>query len=147
MDIKLYTIGFGKKSAEEFFTILKKHKIERLIDVRESNSNIYAGFTIKKNLPFFLNTILEVEYLELKLLAPTKELRVEYHSSNKSDWNKYKEGYIKLLDSRKITDTIDVSIFHNAILLCSEPTADKCHRRLAAEYLKKIDDKIQITHL
>lgn len=147
MIIKLYTIGFGKKNAEEFFGLLKKHKIERLLDIRESNSNIYAGFTMRQNFPFFLNNILGIEYIELKSLAPTKELRVTYHNDKKSNWKQYKEGYIELLDSRKITDAIDVNILNNAVLLCSEPTPERCHRRLAAEYLEKIYDKIKIIHL
>lgn len=34
-----------------------------------------------------------------------------------------------------------------ARLLCSEPTADKCHRRLVAEYLKEKGLPLEIMHL
>lgn len=69
----LYTIGFAQKKAEEFFTILKVNHIKTLIDIRQSNTNIYAGFTIRDNLRYFLKEICGIEYIENKLFAPTKE--------------------------------------------------------------------------
>ena len=62
---RLFTIGFAKKSAEEFFNILKDNKVEKLIDIRESNTNIYAGYTMKQNLPFFLRNILLYQVLKI----------------------------------------------------------------------------------
>ena len=35
----------------------------------------------------------------------------------------------------------------NACLLCSEDTADHCHRRLVAEYLQEQWGNIEIIHL
>ncbi|MBQ7494925.1 MAG: hypothetical protein IJT75_04070 [Bacteroidaceae bacterium] len=42
--ITLYTIGFTKKSAEQFFELLKKNHVKKLVDVRISNSSQLAGF-------------------------------------------------------------------------------------------------------
>ena len=145
--MKLYTIGFAKKSAKEFFELLKKHQIKRMIDVRESNTNIYAGFTMKQNFPYFLEQICGIEYLELKILAPAKELRDEYHESGYNDWDTYEKGYLTSLDDRKVSERLDSEILEDAVLLCSEPTAENCHRRLAAEYLQKIYKDIEIIHL
>ena len=54
--------------------------------MRESNTNIYSGFTIKQNLPYFLKKIADIDYVELKDLSPTKELRVDYHKDKENNW-------------------------------------------------------------
>ena len=67
--ITLYTIGFAQKKAKEFFTILKDNNIKTLIDVRQSNTNIYAGFTIRDNLRYFLKEICDIsKELNLKII-------------------------------------------------------------------------------
>ena len=37
--MKLYTIGFTQKSAEEFFTTLQQAKVRRVLDVRLHNES------------------------------------------------------------------------------------------------------------
>ena len=48
--MKLFTIGFTKKSAEQFFTRLKQPGLVRLVDVRLNNVSQLAGFTKKNDL-------------------------------------------------------------------------------------------------
>lgn len=36
--ITLYTIGFTKKSAEQFFELLKNNHISKLVDIRINNA-------------------------------------------------------------------------------------------------------------
>lgn len=55
MQIKLFTIGFTKKTAEEFFSKLKEEKITRVIDIRLHNSSQLAGFAKKDDLQYFLS--------------------------------------------------------------------------------------------
>ena len=55
--MNIYTIGFTKKSAEQFFTILKDNKISKICDVRLNNSNQLAGFSKGRDLKFFLSRI------------------------------------------------------------------------------------------
>ena len=55
--MKVYTIGFTKKSAEQFFTRLKQPGLVRLLDVRLNNVSQLAGFTKKDDLRFFLKEI------------------------------------------------------------------------------------------
>ena len=43
--MEIYTLGFTKKTAEEFFRILKNNRIKRLIDIRLNNVSQLAGFT------------------------------------------------------------------------------------------------------
>ena len=55
--ITLYTIGFTKKSAEQFFELLKKNNVKQLVDVRISNGSQLAGFAKGKDLAYFIKQI------------------------------------------------------------------------------------------
>lgn len=51
--MEIFTIGFTRKSAEQFFGLLTEHEIERLIDVRLNNTSQLAAFTKQDDLAFF----------------------------------------------------------------------------------------------
>ena len=55
--ITLYTIGFTKKSAEQFFELLKKNNVKQLVDIRISNGSQLAGFAKGKDLAYFVKQI------------------------------------------------------------------------------------------
>lgn len=143
--MNLYTIGFSQKSAEEFFKILKSNNVIRLIDVRLNNKSQLAGFTNVKHLPYFLK-IHGIEYLYRPDFAPSKELLNGYKKKSIS-WSECEIEYNKILTQRNVIEKIDWNIFYDAVLLCSEPTAEKCHRRLLAEYLAQNKGDIKIKHL
>jgi uncharacterized protein (DUF488 family) len=143
--MNLYTIGFSQKSAEEFFKILKSNNVIRLIDIRLNNKSQLAGFTNVKHLPYFLK-IHRIEYLYRPDFAPSKELLDGYKKKSIS-WSEYEIEYNKILTQRNVIEKIDWEIFNDAVLLCSEPTAEKCHRRLLAEYLAQNKGDIKIKHL
>lgn len=141
----LYTIGFSQKSAEEFFKILKTNNIIRLIDIRLNNKSQLAGFANVRHLLYFLK-IHDIEYLYRPDFAPSKELLNGYKDKSIS-WKEYEILYNEILIKRNIIEKIDWVIFENSVLLCSEPTADKCHRRLLAEYLAQKNNEIKIKHV
>jgi len=142
--MRVYTIGFSGKSAEEFFTLLTKNKIKKVIDVRLNNKSQLAGFTNIKHFPYFLK-LHGIEYEHNSLFFPTEELLKNY-KNKKINWDEYKEIFLNLLKERRVEEKVNIKEFYNTVLLCSEKTADKCHRRLSAEYLKKFFD-IEIVHL
>jgi len=134
--MEVYTIGFTKKAAAEFFETLKKAGVKRLLDVRLNNSSQLAGFTKSENLPFFLREICSAEYLHEPLLAPTKDI-LDAYKKRKGRWEDYERSFLKLMAERKIEQKIDRKLFAvPTILLCSEAKADHCHRRLVLEYLQ-----------
>jgi len=143
--MNLYTIGFSKKSAEEFFKLLKSNNIMRLIDIRLNNKSQLAGFTNVKHLPYFLK-IHGIEYIYKPEFAPTQELLTGYKKKSIS-WPEYEVKYKEILVNRNILKNLNWSIFDDAVLLCSEQKADKCHRRLLAEYLAQNNNQIKIKHL
>ena len=145
--VKIYTIGFTKKSAGQFFGALRKAGIKRLIDIRLNNSSQLAGFTKQDDLSFFLKEICGAEYIHNLLLAPTKEI-LDGYKNKKITWEGYEKRFKSLLAERKVEEKIDRELFRvPAVLLCSEREPDKCHRRLVAEYLREKWIDLNITHL
>lgn len=141
----LYTIGFAGKNAEDFFSILIKNKVHNLIDIRLNNKSQLAGFANAKHLPYFLK-LHKIKYEYKPEYAPTKELLNGYKNKNIT-WKEYKNIYIEILKEKNITKDIEWGVFDNAVLLCSESTAEKCHRRLLAEFLRKANSALKIKHL
>lgn len=144
--IKLFTIGFTEKSAESFFTLLKKAGVKKIIDTRLNNVSQLAGFAKGKDLEFFANSIVSAGYEHNINLAPTKELLKNYRDK-KINWAQYEKEYIGILEKRNIIQKIDFQKLDGSCLLCSEHKPDMCHRRLLAEYLKKANNEIEIIHL
>ena len=145
MDI--YSIGFTHKSAGEFFETLKANGIERLLDVRLSNTSQLAGFTKQADLAYFLKQICGAEYEHEPLLAPSEELFRAYRKEGGS-WEALADGYLKLLKTRKVETALSKASFKKkTVLLCSEATPNQCHRRLALEYLQKHWPGLKIHHL
>jgi len=145
--MEVYTIGFTKRKADEFFGALKQAGVKRLLDVRLNNSSQLAGFTKSENLPFFLKEICAAEYLCEPLLAPTKDI-LDAYKKRKGRWEDYEKSFMKLMAERRVEDKIDRRLFTTpTVLLCSETTAEYCHRRLVLEYLQLKWGSFTITHL
>lgn len=144
--IHLYTIGFTKKSAEEFFTKLRDAGVKRVLDIRLYNASQLAGYTKKDDLAYFLRAIGGMEYVHNTDFSPTKEL-FDGLKKQKGEWSVYEKGFIKLITKRKIEDIYPKKFFDGACLLCSEDKPTHCHRRLVAEYLAKKWGDVEIRHI
>jgi uncharacterized protein (DUF488 family) len=145
--MRIYTIGFTKKTAAEFFGILRDNQIRRLVDVRLNNVSQLAGFSKRDDLAYFLREICGADYVHEPLLAPTQDMLDRYKKA-KGAWADYEREFLALMNERKIEERIDPSLFAKpAVLLCSEPTAENCHRRLVVEYLKDKWQDVEFTHL
>ena len=145
--ITLYTIGFTKKSAEQFFNLLRDNDVKQLIDVRISNSSQLAGFAKGKDLEFFVKEICHIPYKHIIDFAPSKELLDQWHKQEVT-WEEYVKVYTDLLKDRDVLRKYGVKSFDGSCFLCSEDTPEQCHRRLLAEYFKKHSaDPVKIVHL
>jgi uncharacterized protein (DUF488 family) len=142
----LYTIGFTKVSAELFFGILRKAGIRKIFDIRLNNESQLAGFAKKENLRFFLKEILGCDYSHQPLMAPTQQILDDY-KNKVIKWVDYEKRFNELISNRIIQQYVTVEELNMACLLCAEPTPDKCHRRLVAEYLKNKFPGLEICHL
>ncbi|MEB3887362.1 DUF488 domain-containing protein [Lyngbya sp. CCY1209] len=144
--VNLYTIGFTKKTAKNFFELLKQSGVTRVIDTRLNNVSQLAGFAKKADLEYFLKTIGNIDYIHRIDLAPSKDILDEY-KKQKGDWETYETKFLDLLEKRQIEKKVDPELIENACLLCSEAKPHHCHRRLVAEYLNRHWGNIQIHHL
>jgi uncharacterized protein (DUF488 family) len=145
--MKIYTIGFTKKSANTFFELIKKNGIQQLIDIRLNNKSQLAGFAKRDDLQYFLKVICNAKYIHEPLLAPSQEI-LDIYKKKKGTWRDYEINFLRLIEDRKIEEKIKKQIFEiPTVLLCSEPTAQFCHRRLVAEYFQTKWGGVDIQHL
>ncbi|TDU75340.1 DUF488 domain-containing protein [Streptomyces sp. KS 21] len=144
--MKLYTIGFTKKSAEKFFGLLREAGVTALVDVRLNNVSQLSGFAKRDDLRYFLGEISGVRYSHRTELAPTQDM-LDAYKKRGVGWAAYEEGFLELMKVRQIEDTVRQETFDNAVLLCSEDDARHCHRRLVAEYLAQQWEDVTIEHL
>jgi uncharacterized protein (DUF488 family) len=144
--VRIATIGFTKKTAEQFFTALQSAGIKRVLDVRLNNQSQLAGFSKWEDLAYFLKAILGVDYAHVPVLAPTQEMLDAYKKA-KGDWSEYERRFLDLMAQREIERAIDPTLVRDGCLLCSEDKPHHCHRRLVAEYLKEKWGQVTIEHL
>lgn len=142
----IFTIGFTKKSAEQFFTKLRNSGAKRLVDVRLNNVSQLAGFAKKNDLKFFLRELCGMDYVHVPLLAPTQDL-LDAYKKRRGRWSDYEREFLELMKSRKIETNVSGDTVAEGCLLCSEEKPDHCHRRLVAEYLKQHWENVEIIHL
>lgn len=146
--MKIFTMGFTQKSAEQFFGLVSGNEIELLIDVRLNNQSQLAGFTKGRDLEFFLNKICNCKYEHNIIFAPTKEILNDY-KKQQITWEEYVVKYNLLIENRNVEKKFleKYTEFNKILLLCSEATAENCHRRLLAERLKNCVANVDIIHL
>jgi uncharacterized protein (DUF488 family) len=144
--MRVFTIGFTKKTAEEFFGKLRRPGLGRLVDVRLNNTSQLAGFAKKDDLRYFVKAICGIEYVHVPELAPVQEILDEY-KKRKGGWDAYEREFLVLIQSRRIEDSVPREVLDGACLLCSEDRPDQCHRRLVVEYLREKWGDLEIEHI
>jgi uncharacterized protein (DUF488 family) len=145
--MEIYSIGFTQKSAREFFGALKAHGIERLLDVRLNNTSQLAAFAKQADLGYFLKEICGAVYEHEPLLAPSQQM-LDSYKKQKGSWEDYSKTYLALIRARKVEAVLAKESFQRkTVLLCSEATAEHCHRRLALEYLQQQWGNVTICHI
>jgi len=144
--MKIYTIGFTKKSAAKFFGLLRGAGARTLIDVRLNNVSQLAGFAKRDDLRFFLDEICGMGYVHRPDLAPTQPMLDDYRK-NGIGWAAYEARFVELMEQRGVENNGDPALFDGAVLLCSEDQPHHCHRRLVAEYLAQRWRGVAVEHL
>lgn len=143
--MSLFTIGFTKHSAEDFFETLKSANVRKLIDIRINKTSQLAGFAKGTDLPYLLRVSAGIAYEAIENLAPSKVLLKRYRSKEIS-WDSFENAYLEQIKSSGSLETLKPNDFQNACLLCSEHSSEKCHRRVLAEEMHKLWG-IKVVHL
>ena len=147
--MKIYTIGFTQKSAEQFFELIKANGIELLVDVRLNNKSQLAGFSKGSDLAYFLREICGTRYVHCDEFAPTKELLSNYQKGTVS-WPEYEKSFDEIMEKRGAYKKFlqHFEQFERVCLLCSEATPEQCHRRLVAEKIQSLSpEKVEVIHI
>jgi uncharacterized protein (DUF488 family) len=144
--MKIFTIGFTKKTAEDFFGRLGRANVRRIADVRLNNVSQLAGFAKREDLRYFSKAICDIDYVHLPVLAPEAAMLDEYKKKT-HDWDVYESRFKSLMKDRKIESALPPELLDGACLLCSEDKPHHCHRRLVAEYLQNSWADVEIVHL
>ena len=143
--MKLFTIGYTKKSAKEMFEILKRNNVRKVIDIRLKNANGYCFYTHKRDFSYLLSLV-DIGYEHKENWAPEEWLFNGYRDE-KIPWSQYVVDFYKIIRERNILQGVKAEDLDGCVLLCSEETADMCHRRLLAEYFEEKMPEIEVIHL
>lgn len=143
--VQVFTIGFTKTTAENFFGRLKESKSKKLVDVRLNNVSQLAAFAKRDDLKFFAKSLCNMDYVHVPKLAPTK-IMLDAYKKKKIDWANYENQYLDLMVKRQV-EKLRPSDLDGCCLLCSEDSPHFCHRRLVAEYLDQKWGGVEIIHL
>jgi uncharacterized protein (DUF488 family) len=143
----LYTIGYKGKPLQTFIGQLQGAGIDAVIDVRLRNTSHLLGYTKRDDLAFLLQAGFGIAYEHCPELAPTKEILLAYREN--ADWPAYTRRFLPLLVERVAEEQGQrlLARFTAPCLLCAEPTAVKCHRRLVAEYWVQRIPELNVVHL
>lgn len=113
---------------------------------RLRNTSGLFGFVKRDDLAWFLRELCEMDYIPLPQLATTGEMLDDYRKKHKS-WEVYEREFLALMEERRIAKIDIQRAIDNSVLLCSEDTAEHCHRQLVAEHLQRHWDGVEIKHL
>ena len=142
----IYTIGFTRKTLQEFIERLRAAGVREVMDIRLRNTSQLAGWSKYPDVAYLLTTGFGIHYEHHPEFAPTAELLDNFRK--RRDWPAYEVRFNQLLADRQPEREARALLAREGLcLLCTEPHADRCHRRLVAEYLKSLQPKLEIRHL
>jgi len=141
---QLYTIGHSVYEPQNFVSLLKKHNINIIVDVRSTPYSKFASQYNKEALKYYLKEN-KISYLFMGDL-----LGARYKDKNLL-FDDGKVNFKKVQEIKPFQDGITrldkgITKGYNISLMCSEKEAFDCHRfGLISEFLNKI--KINVKHI
>ena len=143
--IELMTVGYEGLKPEKFLQLLKRYRVERIVDVRELAISRRPGFA-KVALTAMLDGA-NIEYSHLPTLGCPREIRHAYREDG--DWARYTKRFLAYLKTRD-NDMVEVRRLveqERCCLLCYEADFNFCHRLFVAERLASFAGGLTINHL
>lgn len=120
---KIYTLGTGRRSEEDFIEILLSYDVKTLVDVRSFPKSKIPAFTREH-----LEDMLQKENISYVFLGR------ELGGFRKGGY----EAYTETEDFRKGIDKLEEAVFSGiSVIICAERFPWKCHRRWIARELHR----------
>ena len=120
---RIYTLGTGLRSEEDFIEILLAYNIQSVIDVRSYPKSKIPSFN-RENLEHLLNAE-----------------GIDYHFLGKELGGFRKGGYIAYTLTEDFTKGIEllesIAVLKQSVVICAERFPWKCHRRWIARELDR----------
>jgi uncharacterized protein (DUF488 family) len=143
----LLTIGYEKRTIEEYVKLLRKEKVKVLIDVREVAWSHKPGFS-KKSLEAAM-TDAGIEYQHMPSVGCPKRLRGENASTEKilDRYGKYLDKEperVREFDRVVAGFTADKK---RVCITCFERHPDDCHRSVLAKRWQKLGRGRDVEHI
>jgi len=132
-NITLYTIGYEKRSFDEYVTLLRDAGIGVVIDVRETAWSHKRGFS--KNGMTANLAAAGIEYVHAKFAGNPRRIRTESkdHAGMLAGYREHLAASPEILEQLHELVTGYAAAGKRAALTCFERHPDDCHRGILAE--------------
>jgi uncharacterized protein (DUF488 family) len=129
--MKVFTIGYGGRSKEEFLSLLKSNSINTVVDIRLRPDRSSMGFWSKaKTSDKGIEGWLSGAGIGYKSLIELGNIFLDY-----PDWQQRYEKLLNSCGELLIQQLLNIS--GPICLLCAERRIEDCHRKIVAEFLAK----------
>ncbi|MEY2340979.1 DUF488 family protein [Acidithiobacillus sp. IBUN Pt1247-S3] len=130
----VFTIGYEGLSINRFMSLLTRHDIETVVDIRELPLSRKPGFS-KRALASVLN-LSGLEYAHMIELGCPKSVRDRYREDD--NWERYTEGFLNHLKAQgsAIAELSALVRSSRCALLCFEANYNFCHRSMVANAVR-----------
>ena len=119
----VFTIGFTKTSAADFFGRLTDAGVKTIVDVRLNNTSQLAGFAKAADLEYFLQAIGRHRLpARAGMLAPTQEI-IDGWRKEKRPWEEFEARFKGLMAEREIEAAPDARSCSKAPACCAARTS------------------------
>lgn len=131
---EVFTVGYQGRSLEELLALVRRHRIEQVLDVRDNPASLKAGFA-EEDLRQALGAV-GVGYESLPGLGCDREARHTLWGGG--DRGPFLESYRRRLRERPeaLADLAARAGTTTTLILCLERDATACHRSVLAEHLR-----------
>lgn len=140
----LYTVGYEGRDIDGFVTLLQRHRVDELIDVRLTPSSRKPGFS-KTRLSGALADA-GIAYRHLRELGNPRENRDGFRRRQQAAFDTYREHLGN--GSRDAVDAVvDAAQQRSVALLCFERDFNTCHRHIIVEVAQEQAPSLPVLHL
>ena len=151
--INIFTIGVYNSTEESYFSKLTQNNIDLFCDIRQRRG--VRGSQYKYVNSNYLQTKLNelgIEYIYIKELAPTNDIRQKQKDADKLNHETKKQRTVlgdvfKLEYQKQILNNFDMNSFmkeleqkgvKNIVFFCVEEHAEACHRSMVAKRMASL---------
>jgi len=142
----IYSVGHGIKSIEDFISLLRTHKIQRVVDVRTIPRSRHNPQFNKETLPKNLKKV-RIGYVHIKGLGGLRYAKKD--SVNMAWRNTSFRGFADYMQTedfiKNIERLIRLAKQKKIAIMCAESVPWRCHRSLIADAL--LVRGVQVKHI